>query len=349
MQTSAPDDTGSPAATIDTGVPRLQGMLGRWRDLQRSRIAGLHDLPARLALRAANSATLRPMLEQRYRRAVARHAVDLPTLPAGGRIIVDALRRDGVFVTSLAAMGIAGSAAMQDAAAAAARAFAKEAQRRIAAGSDFNVVPAAAILAAPHIFRWGIDHRLLAIAEAYLELPVAYDGVSVNYTVADGREVSTRKWHRDWEDRRMLKVAVYLNAVDADGGPFEMISRADAIQRDADGFRYELASDTELDRVLGAEFRDKVVSCTGPAGTVVFADTAGYFHRGRPATARDRAAVFYSYFARPPRHPFLCERSGLSRADIAALSVGLTPIQQAATGWRRALPWLLRLIPSARI
>jgi hypothetical protein len=49
-------------------------------------------------------------------------------------------------------------------------------------------------------------------------LPVAYDGASVNYTVADGREVSTRRWHRDWEDRRMLKVAVCLNDVGHGGG-----------------------------------------------------------------------------------------------------------------------------------
>lgn len=127
---------------------------------------------------------------------------------------------------------------------------------------------------------------MLAIAEAYLGLPIAYDGPSINYTVADGREVSTRKWHRDWEDRRMLKVAIYLNDVDAEGGPFQMVKRTDADRSEVNGYRYDLASDGQMSARLGADFRDAIVSCEGAAGTVIFTDTAHFFHRGKPAVAR---------------------------------------------------------------
>lgn len=171
----------------------------------------------------------------------------------------------------------------------------------------------------------------------------------INYTVADGREISTRKWHRDWEDRRMLKVAVYLHSVDRAGGPFQMIRRHDLMQNDSDGFVYESADDAEIEQRLGADFATDVVSCEGPGGTVIFTDTARFFHRGKPATERDRATIFYSYFARRPRHPFLCERSGMARRDIARLARDLPERQRAAALWRRQLPIALRLIPPATL
>lgn len=318
-------------------------------DRQRARIAGLHDMPARMALRLSNTPAARRLLGHRYDRARARHRAGLGALGALDAQIVTALERTGVFVTSLDALGLPGSHEILQSATAMADDFADEARRRVAAGIDFNVVPPAAILAQRAVFDWGLQDRLLDIAEAYLGLPVSYDGVCINYTVADGREASTRKWHRDWEDRRMLKVAIYLNDVDARGGPFEIVTRADDRPTDADGFSYSLASDAEMAALLGPGFQDSVVSCQGPAGTVVIADTAGFYHRGKPAVAQDRKAVFYSYFARAPRHPYLCERSGLSRADIAALAQGLPPRQRAAALWREALPLVFKWIPPARL
>lgn len=227
--------------------------------------------------------------------------------------------------------------------------FAPDARALAKDGQQFIIVPPERIVENPAIFQWGLQDRLLDIAESYIGLPVAYDGVAINYTVADGREVSTRKWHRDWEDRRMLKVAVYIHDVDTDGGPFEAIARHDTVQSDQQGYSYELADDAELARRLGPDFAQDVVSCTGRRGTVIFCDTARFFHRGKPATARDRAALFYSYFANPPRHPFLCERTGLDYADAVRLSVTMPPRQRLAATWRRQLPPVLRMIPPASL
>jgi hypothetical protein len=151
--------------------------------------------------------------------------------------------------------------------------------------------------------------------------------MTIVYTVAGGKAESTRQWHRDREDRRMVKIAIYLNDVDGDGGPFEL--------------------DTRGERASDADFAT-VRSCEGPAGTVIFADTARCLHRGRPAK-RDRAAVFYSYFSRRPRNSFFCERSGLTRLQVAALTRNLPPRQAESAQWHAALPPLLRLIPSAPI
>lgn len=314
-----------------------------------SRIAGLRDLPARTALRVTNLAPLRRRLATRYEAAIAAHRHALPVLEGIDRLVVEGLRRDGVFVTSLRTLQLEASNALLRRTTLVADEFAGEARRRAAAGADGNFVPAELIGAHPDIFAWGLQDRLRAIVECYLELPIGYDGVCLNYTVADGREVATRKWHRDWEDRRMLKVAIYLNDVDGTGGPFEIVKQRDAVQTDSSGFRYATATDAKLEQQLGEGFRASIESCEGSAGTVIFADTAGFFHRGRPATGADRKAVFFSYIARRPRHPFFCERSGMSRAQIRRQAAGLSEAQRAAVFWRRELPLLVQLIPPARI
>lgn len=312
-------------------------------------IARYRDLPARMALRLANRPRVRRLLGARYAAAIARHRPDLPRLTGIDRDIVDALNRDGIFMTTLDALGLPGSGEVLRQGQRLAAATAADARRNAAAGRDFNIVPPEAIVAQPQLFTWGLGDRLLAIAEAYLELPVAYDGVSIVYTVADGREVATRRWHRDWEDRRMMKVAIYCNDVDARGGPFEMIACADHGQSDAGGYRYMPASAADLAELFGEDYAARIVSCTGPAGTVIFTDTARFFHRGQPAIDRDRMAMFYSYFARTPRHPFYCERSGFTRDQVATLARGLPARQRAATLWRDALPTLVKAIPPAQL
>lgn len=306
----------------------------------------LHDLPARSALKLSNQRHVRLWLGSRHERALQRHRSAVPALSATDAAIVQTLDRDGVCVTTLDHLGLPGSQALLAQANALSEAFADEARALCRDGKDFIIVPPGDIVRHPEIYRWGLHDRMLDIAEAYIGLPVAYDGVAINYTVADGRAISTRKWHRDWEDRRMLKVAVYLHDVDAEGGPFQQI-RQGTSQNDSDGFNYDLADDAELARMFGASLERDVNSCEGPGGTVVFCDTARLFHRGKPATARDRAALFYSYFANPPRHPFLCERTGLSRRDIAQMASRLPRRQRDAALWRRRLSLLLRLIPPA--
>lgn len=309
----------------------------------------LRDLPARTALKLCNQQNIRGILGKRYDEALRSHRRELPTLSSFDAEIVGALNRDGIFMTSLDKLGLPGGETAFQVAAKLAQEFATEARARAASGQTFVFVPPDEIVSHPDLFLLGLQDRLLDIAENYIGLAPAYDGVVLNYTVADGQEISTRKWHRDWEDRRMLKVAIYLNDVDSGGGPFQMIRRHDSMQNDVDGFDYSLADDRELERRLGTTFAQDVVSCEGPAGTVIFTDTARFFHRGKPATARDRSALFYSYFASHPRHPFLCERTGMKRADIARLSRNLPERQRDAALWRQQLSPALRIIPPARL
>jgi hypothetical protein len=319
------------------------------RETLDSRARWWRDLPARTALRFCNQRQVRTILGRRHERELQRHRPDLPALDEPQRRIVDAINQHGICRTSIESLGLQGSDLMMADGLMLAERFAAEARALSAKGKEFMIIPPEQIVAHSNIFHWGLQDRLLDIAEAYIGLPPAYDGVAINYTVADGREISTRKWHQDWEDRRILKVAVYLHDVTETGGPFQMISRRDAQQSDASGYSYELAEDMELGRRFGPTFNQDIVSCEGPKGTVIFTDTARFFHRGKPATGRDRAAVFYSYFARNPRHPFLCERTGMSRSDMYRMASELPPRQQESVLWRRKLPLPLRLIPPATL
>ncbi len=309
----------------------------------------LRDLPARVALKLFNRPRVRIMLGRRYRKALYIHQPALPRLAGMDADIVDALEKDGIYITTIGALGLANGDAVIDEAFALGEDFAREARERTANGVMFTIVPPDRVSRYPSIYLLGLHDRLLDIVESYLGLPPAYDGVTINYTVADGREVSTRKWHRDREDRRMLKVAVYLHDVDESAGPFQMIKRHDTMQNDQDGFNYESADHATLMERLGASYADDIISCCGRAGTVIFADTARFFHRGKPATGRDRIALFYSYFAQNPRHPFLCERTGMPHGDVVRLTTTLPERQQSAALWRKRLSIALRIIPSATL
>lgn len=315
----------------------------------RERSRRLGDMAASLALDIFNTGPMKALFGAQYERALARHRPKLPQLTGLDAEIVAGLKRDGIFVTSLAALAVAGSGAMLAAGQELASEFSEEAWRQTRRGVQFTSVPPTAIAARPEIFKWGLESRILDIVEAYIGLPIAYDGLNIIYTVADRRAVATRSWHRDREDRRMLKVAVYCNDVGKGGGAFQLLRRSDCVKHDDQGFHYPPYSGGDMHRMFGAAYKRDVLSCEGPAGTVIFADTAGYFHRGEPAVTQDRAAIFHSYFARSPRHPFFCERSGLSRKQIAALVEEMPPRQRATALWRDAVPAIIRMIPTASL
>ena len=276
---------------------------------------------------------------RRYRRAVQAHRGTLPVLDESWSGIATRLREHGIAQSDLRTLGLPGSSEMFDAAVGLVERWRARLHEQARAGIDFLMVPANDLAAQPEIFRFGLHPDLLKLVETHIGLPVAYDGVTVQYTVADGRQVSTRDWHRDREDRRMIKLAIYLNDVDATGGPFELLP---GDRGDAGGFYLREAEEVRSDAI-------SPISCEGAAGTIVFADTARFFHRGKPATGRDRAAIFFSYFAIKPQRPYFCERSGLSRRQISELVEGLAPEQRAAALWKRALPLRWRIIPPAAL
>ncbi len=301
------------------------------------------SLPAEVALRLMNL----PQLD----RSIPRRSASLPAarLPRANAAVVEAIERDGFCVTSLAALGIPGSTAMLDAALDLSRVLAGRARKD--AGRHTIFANAADLLAQPRIFQWGLEDRLLDIVEAYLGTQAAYGGASYSYSVADGREAGTRVWHRDREDHRMLKVGLYISDVTREDGPLELLRRSWQERLDArrTRWRYQSFRQADLEAALPeADPEDTIHTLAGPPGTVLFIDTARHHHRGRPPTGHDRSAIYHSYFPRRPRHPFCCERSALSREEIAGFARDLPQRKRDTILWRQALTGPLSWIPRDR-
>jgi hypothetical protein len=189
------------------------------------------------------------------------------------------------------------------------------------------------------LYRWGLDEQNLDIAERHIQRPVRYVGLEVK--VERAREPhpgqQARHWHLDAEDRRMLKVIVYLNDVDTGCGPFQHLSlRASEAARRRLRFRPGI---TFLDDEAIADFAPRTdwQHVTGTAGTAVYADTGRLVHRVMRPTDRDRYSVTFVYTSDRPYvvySRFIPPRSLLEA--VAAIS---TPRQRRALpepGWQRA-------------
>ena len=176
--------------------------------------------------------------------------------------------------------------------------------------------------------RLGVNPRLLDLANAYLEMWSKLEYVDVWYTPPVGVDErrSSQRWHRDFNDRHLLKAFIYLVDVDEDSGPFEYVPRS--------------APGGELDRLwpwrpLGNnyppedEFAQKAngrsVTFTAPKGTIIFCNTSG-FHRGGFATGKPRVLATLTWDS-PASLKALSERNYLFEATGDA---GLSPIQRHA-------------------
>jgi hypothetical protein len=164
--------------------------------------------------------------------------------------------------------------------------------------------------------RLGTNPRLLDLANAYLGMWSKLEYVDVWYTAPAGGDErrASQRWHRDFNDRHLLKAFLYLVDVDEETGPFEYVPRS--------------APGGELDRLwpwrpLGEnyppedQFAESVngrsVTFTAPKGTIIFCNTSG-FHRGGFARRKPRVLATLTWDS-PASLKALSERNYVFRAD----------------------------------
>ena len=163
-----------------------------------------------------------------------------------------------------------------------------------------------------------------AIATRYLRMVPRFVGSSFwrNRAVTGADRLYSQQWHRDYNDRRLMKVFLYLTDVGRDEGYFEYIAGSHG--RGAlggvydrigpDGFRAYPDADTvdrhvatlpvvELQSVAREarsgpaapwHRRPAVVRCLAPKATLIFADTFG-LHRGGFVHAGHRDMIMATY------------------------------------------------------
>ena len=145
--------------------------------------------------------------------------------------------------------------------------------------------------------RLGADSRLVAIANAYLEMWSKLEYVDVWYTppAEEAERRSSQRWHRDFNDRHLLKAFLYLVDVDEEGGPFEYVPRsAPGGELDSLWPWRPLGENYPPQDELAERIDGRSVTFTAPKGTIIFCNTCG-FHRGGFATGKARALATFTW------------------------------------------------------
>ena len=146
--------------------------------------------------------------------------------------------------------------------------------------------------------------------------------------------------------RKVIKIIIYFNNVDNDGGPFQyMHPEISSFLLEKVKDKYKFFQHQEIEELIPNHTKDWLTTYTGKTGTVIIVDTAHSYHRGKPPTKYARCAVTFGYFSRRPHQPFRAGRNLLSREELSNLSAELTPEKQACIHWQDNLPNLVKWIP----
>jgi len=143
------------------------------------------------------------------------------------------------------------------------------------------------------------DPYILSVAQAYLGAPPIHVQTNAWWSLncaSDDKALaaSAQKYHQDKEFVKFIKLFVYLTDVGADNGPHQYIKgsirdyKKALPRRGKAGKRY----DTDfIERKFG---KDRVLTMTGQAGTMILEDTHG-LHRGVPVRSGHRLLLQFEY------------------------------------------------------
>lgn len=241
-----------------------------------------------------------------YRNALRNHEKNLPALESGDRHIVNALKQEGVYVTTLEELGLNSTPQLLNAAH---NQLSSMSTPKSNAGKLLPQIHTVTDL--PQFSTWGQEQKLLNLIENYIGLPVAFQGVHLRKDMPNENQFGTLLWHKDSEDRRMVKIIIYLTDVEEKDGPFEYVPLSKTSLYSLNYYRiyhklwksgYVGIKDEDLEEVIP---KSAWKSCLGPAGTVIFTDPKVALHHGTLRSC-ERSALFYVYTANPPKRPELC-------------------------------------------
>ena len=147
------------------------------------------------------------------------------------------------------------------------------------------------------LVRLALDKKLLEIVSLYLGLWPRLHALEawLNFPTA-GEPMKSQLWHRDPEDLRLVKVFIYLVDVDENCGPFCYIPETHPFSTGAAKVTRRRITDEQM-RVAFAP--ERWLTCTGPANTMILADTVGY-HRGGRSTKGNRIVISLIYTSGTP-------------------------------------------------
>ena len=170
-------------------------------------------------------------------------------------------------------------------------------------------------------FRACISRRVLDLANSYLRMWAKLSYVDLWYTApqpAGAERAASQLWHRDFDDKHLLKAFLYLVDVDASAGPFEYVGGSQPGGRHKETrqwapMRTGRFTEDEVNKHVPA---DAIKTFTAPRGTVILCNTSG-LHRGGFATGQARALATATYCS-PASLKALSERNYTLAGDAPA-------------------------------
>jgi hypothetical protein len=273
---------------IKTSVNNLSGMANK-----------IKKLPFKLKREISKIPPFQAIKEQAYQNALDEHAPFLPKLDNQGKKIVQTLQSEGNCVIPIEDLGLARTDTMMSTALDLAERLKLQA---IDPNGNNNCEIGSSpedLREFPEILLWALEPKLLDIIENYVGLPILYQYFAMRRSLADGQYSGIRRWHIDMEDRRTIKIIVYLNDVIAGGGPFQYIPRkitTEAVKK-LNYYNFGYLSDPEMAVAVPSSNWD---TCLGKVGSVVISDTSSIFHRAQPPTQNERFSISFCYTSTNP-------------------------------------------------
>jgi hypothetical protein len=147
----------------------------------------------------------------------------------------------------------------------------------------------------------GLSAPILGVVSSYMNLwpKLIYADAWYSIPADPGKRIGSQRWHRDPEDKQMVKVYVYFSDIDEGAGAMEYIlGTSNALG--GQGMKIgewkaagaNLYPSTEL--VEQSFHVAQHFYCTGPIGTLLFCDTTG-LHRGGISRSRPRVVATWTF------------------------------------------------------
>jgi hypothetical protein len=177
-------------------------------------------------------------------------------------------------------------------------------------------------------FKFYLNHKITFLVNSYLGYIPQLNYVSVEKTIPVEKDMGpshSQNWHRDPEEKRMIKVFIYINEVNERNGPFVYVKHSQPSGKSTlSKFapqKLSYGSYPDEKSVL-SKVKDKdLITAIGKAGTVIFCDTAG-LHRGGLSFSGERIMATGFYPSKKWTEPsFIHIPANLDKKSLNSLAI----------------------------
>jgi len=175
--------------------------------------------------------------------------------------------------------------------------------------------------------RFALQPQILNIASSYFRMLVKLHGYNVWHNFATKKEPQqSQLWHRDPEDRAILKVFVYITDVDEKAGPLFYVpgTHAQGKIKVAPPFTVIKEGESYVRRADDRQMKEVVaenqwITAIGPKASVVFVDTKGW-HKGGWVLENERILYLCVFTSQAASSPEVFQRQHTISSHLSSLT-----------------------------